>query len=132
MAPGAGTRSLVKPPVGAKSAAGRPPYQAIEQEVAAMLRSRPLVDNTLTDTGSRRRPWCIVVQARPNGRPKTTKVLLRRVGLGGIEPPTSALSVLRSNRLSYSPSAGAYLAAPGTGGYSLALQPGGWDRLVRL
>ena len=25
------------------------------------------------------------------------------VGLGGIEPPTSALSVLRSNRLSYSP-----------------------------
>jgi hypothetical protein len=26
------------------------------------------------------------------------------VGLGGIEPPTSALSVLRSNRLSYSPS----------------------------
>ena len=26
-----------------------------------------------------------------------------KVGLGGIEPPTSALSVLRSNRLSYSP-----------------------------
>ena len=25
------------------------------------------------------------------------------MGLGGIEPPTSALSVLRSNRLSYSP-----------------------------
>jgi hypothetical protein len=25
------------------------------------------------------------------------------VGLGGIEPPTSALSVLRSNQLSYSP-----------------------------
>jgi hypothetical protein len=28
------------------------------------------------------------------------------VGLGGIEPPTSALSVLRSNRLSYSPEPG--------------------------
>ena len=28
----------------------------------------------------------------------------RRVGLAGIEPATSALSVLRSNRLSYSPS----------------------------
>jgi hypothetical protein len=28
------------------------------------------------------------------------------VGLGGIEPPTSALSVLRSNRLSYSPATG--------------------------
>jgi hypothetical protein len=28
------------------------------------------------------------------------------VGLGGIEPPTSALSVLRSNRLSYSPGIG--------------------------
>jgi hypothetical protein len=30
-------------------------------------------------------------------------VLVRTVGLGGIEPPASALSVLRSNRLSYSP-----------------------------
>ena len=28
------------------------------------------------------------------------------MGLGGIEPPTSALSVLRSNQLSYSPADG--------------------------
>ena len=28
------------------------------------------------------------------------------VGVGGLEPPTSALSELRSNRLSYTPAAG--------------------------
>ena len=47
--------------------------------------------------------WCrcgasAKLAAHPSG-----KVLVRGVGLGGIEPPTSALSVLRSNRLSYSP-----------------------------
>jgi len=34
------------------------------------------------------------------------------VGLGGIEPPTSALSVLRSNRLSYSPGRAGRLILP--------------------
>jgi metal-sulfur cluster biosynthetic enzyme len=37
--------------------------------------------------------------------PETPRDQGFRVGLGGIEPPTSALSVLRSHRLSYSPAA---------------------------
>jgi hypothetical protein len=35
--------------------------------------------------------------------PASERALVKPVGLGGLEPPTSALSVLRSNQLSYSP-----------------------------
>jgi hypothetical protein len=42
------------------------------------------------------------------------------VGLGGIEPPTSALSVLRSNRLSYSPA-----STTGHAGYRVPPAPTG-------
>ena len=47
--------------------------------------------------------WCRCGAISNSTTRSAVKVLVRRVGLGGIEPPTSALSVLRSNRLSYSP-----------------------------
>ncbi len=69
--------------------------------------------------------WCRLLLRRPVGEQPAgrTGMLIRAVGLAGIEPATSSLSGMRSNRLSYSPS--------GRPGYSGRRIMPGWTRSGR-
>jgi hypothetical protein len=90
MSCGCGRRELCATPTRSANGSVPPPVGRSKLPAVSPVRRRLL-------------PWCRC-GASPCGR--SHKSPGGRVGLGGLEPPTSALSVLRSNQLSYSPGIG--------------------------